>query len=97
MKLKLSREEMRDHVKVKKAAMISIAANVLEIIASVAMLILVRRMLTGGVEETVARMTTLLCVTIVGWGAIMDIGASITSLQMVKKAHELEEIGRAHV
>lgn len=90
MKLKLSREDMRDHVKVKKAAMISIAANVLEIIASVAMLILVRRMLTGGVEETVARMTTLLCVTIVGWGAIMDIGASITSLQMVKKAHELE-------
>lgn len=91
MKLKLSREDMRDHVKVKKAAVISIAANVLEIIAGLAMLVLVRRMLVGGVEETVARMTTLLCVTIVGWGAIMDIGASITSLQMVKKAQELEE------
>ena len=91
MKLNLSRENMRDHVKVKKAAMISIAANVVEIIAGLVMLVLVRRMLVGGVEETVARMTTLLCVTIVGWGAIMDIGASITSLQMVKKAQELEE------
>ena len=91
MKLKLSREDMRDHVKVKKAAVISIAANVLEIIAGLAMLILVRRMLVGGVEESIARMTTLLCVTIVGWGAIMDIGASITSLQMVKRAQELHE------
>jgi sensor histidine kinase regulating citrate/malate metabolism len=91
MKLKLSREDMRDHVKVKKAAIISIAANVVEIIAGLVMLVLVRRMLTGGGEESIARMTTLLCVTIVGWGAIMDIGASITSLQMVKKAQELEE------
>lgn len=91
MKLKLSRKDMRDHVKVRKAAFISIAANVVEIIAGLVMLVLVRRMLVGGVEETVARMTTLLCVTIVGWGAIMDIGASITSLQMVKKAQELEE------
>jgi len=91
MKLKLSREDMRDHVKVKKAAVISIAANVLEIIAGIAMLVLVRRMLVGGVEESIARMTTLLCVTIVGWGAIMDIGASITSLQMVKRAQELHE------
>ena len=91
MRLKLSREDMRDHIKVKKAATISIIANVLEIIAGVAMLVLVRRMLTGGVEESIARMTTLLCVTIVGWGAIMDIGASITSLHMVKKTQELEE------
>ena len=66
MKLKLSREDMRDHVKVRKAALISIAANVVEIIAGLVMLVLVRRMLSGGVEETVARMTTLLCVTIVG-------------------------------
>lgn len=91
MKLKLSREDMRDHVKVRKAAIISIAANVLEMVAGVAMLILVRRMLHGGVEANIACMTTLLCVTIVGWGAIMDIGASITSLQMVKKTQELEE------
>ena len=91
MKLKLSREEMRDLVKVRKAAIFSIAANVLEIIAGLAMLLLVNRMLSKGVEENVARMTTLLCMTIVGWGAITDIGASITSLQMVKKAQELEE------
>ena len=91
MKLKLSGKNMRDHVKVRKAAVLSIAANVLEIIAGLAMLILVRRMLEGGVEADIARMTTLLCVTIVGWGAITDIGASITSLQMVKKAKELEE------
>ena len=91
MKLKLSREDMRDNVKVKKAAVISIAANVLEIVAGIAMLVLVRHMLDGSVEATVARMTTLLCVTIVGWGAIMDIGASLTSLQMVKKAQELAE------
>ena len=91
MKLKLSREDMRDNVKVKKAAVISIAANVLEIVAGIAMLILVRHMLDGSVGATVARMTTLLCVTIVGWGAITDIGASLTSLQMVKKAQELAD------
>lgn len=91
MKLNLSRENMRDHVKVKKAAIISIVANVVEIIAGLVMLVLVRRMLVGGVAENIARLTTLLCVTIVGWGAIMDIGASMTSLQMLKKAQELEE------
>lgn len=82
---------MRDHVKVKKAAFISIAVNVLEIIAGLAMVVLVNRMLSTGVEENIARMTTLLCVTIVGWGAVTDIGASLTSLQMVQKTQELEE------
>ena len=91
MKLKLTRSQMRDHVKVKKAAMISIAVNVLEIVAGLAMVVLVNRMLSTGVEENLARMTTLLCVTIVGWGAVTDIGASLTSLQMVKKTQELEE------
>ena len=91
MKLRLTREQMRDHVKVKKAATISIAVNVLEIIAGLAMVVLVNRMLSSGVEESIARMTTLLCVTIVGWGAVTDIGASLTSLQMVKKTQELEE------
>jgi len=91
MKLRLSRSQMRDHVKVKKAATISIAINVLEIVAGLAMVILVNRMLSTGVEENLARMTTLLCVTIVGWGAVTDIGASITSLQMVKKTQELED------
>ena len=91
MKFKLTRSQMRDHVKVKKAAMISIAVNVLEIVAGLAMVVLVNRMLSTGVEENLARMTTLLCVTIVGWGAVTDIGASLTSLQMVKKTQELEE------
>ena len=91
MKFKLTRSQMRDHVKVKKAAMISIAVNVLEIVAGLAMVVLVNRMLSTGVEENLARMTTLLCVTIVGWGAVADIGASLTSLQMVKKTQELEE------
>ena len=91
MKFKLTRSQMRDHFKVKKAAMISIAVNVLEIVAGLAMVVLVNRMLSTGVEENLARMTTLLCVTIVGWGAVTDIGASLTSLQMVKKTQELEE------
>ena len=91
MKFKSTRSQMRDHVKVKKAAMISIAVNVLEIVAGLAMVVLVNRMLSTGVEENLARMTTLLCVTIVGWGAVTDIGASLTSLQMVKKTQELEE------
>ena len=91
MKFKLTRSQMRDHVKVKKSAMISIAVNVLEIVAGLAMVVLVNRMLSTGVEENLARMTTLLCVTIVGWGAVTDIGASLTSLQMVKKTQELEE------
>ena len=91
MKLKLSRDQMRDQVKVKKAAFISIAVNVLEIVAGLAMVVLVNRMLSSGVEASLARMTTLLCVTIVGWGAVTDIGASITSLRMVQKTQELEE------
>ena len=91
MKLKLSRDKMRDQVKVKKAAFISIAVNVLEIVAGLAMVVLVNRMLSAGVEASLARMTTLLCVTIVGWGAVTDIGASITSLRMVQKTQELEE------
>ena len=91
MKLRLSKVQMRDHVKVKKAATISIAINVLEIVAGLAMVFLVNRMLSTGVEESLARMTTLLCVTIVGWGAVTDIGAALTSLQMVKKTQELED------
>ncbi|HIU15484.1 MAG TPA: Spo0B domain-containing protein [Candidatus Ventricola intestinavium] len=91
MKLKLTKEEMRDRVKVKKAAFFSIAINVLEIVAGMAMIVLVRKMLSTGVEETIARMTSLLCFTIVGWGAVTDIGASITSLRMVQRTQELEE------
>lgn len=91
MKLKLTNEELRDHVKVKKAAFISIAINFLEIVAGVTMVLLVSQMLSKGVEETLARMTSLLCLTIVGWGAITDIGASITSLRMVKRTQELED------
>ncbi len=91
MKLKRIREDMSGRVKVKKAAFVSIAVNVLEIIAGIAMVVLVNRLLSDGVEETVARMTSLLCLTVVGWGAVTDIGASLTSLRMVKKTQELEE------
>ena len=93
MKLKLSsiKGNAPGHVKLRKAATISILFNVLEIIAGLVMIVLVNRMLEGGVEAGLARMTTLLCVTIVGWGAITDIGASLTSLQLVKKSQELEE------
>ena len=79
------------HVKVKKAAMISIAFNVLEIVAGLTMIVLVNRMLAGGVEAGLARLTTLLCVTIVGWGAVSDISAALTSLNLVQKTKELEE------
>ncbi len=91
MKIKLTGADMRNQDKVKKAAFFSIAVNVLEIIAGLVMVVLVNRMLTAGVEEAIARMTMLLCVTIVGWGAITDIGASLTSLRMVQKTQELEE------
>ena len=49
----------------KKAALLSIAINVLEIVAGIVMLTLVRRMLLGGVEESIVRMVSLLCFTIV--------------------------------
>ena len=92
MKLKISATgDMPGHVKVKKAAAISIIFNVLEIVAGLTMIVLVNRMLSVGVEAALARMTTLLCVTIVGWGALTDIGASITNLRMVQKTQELEE------
>ena len=91
MRFNLTKEEMHDHLKVKKAALISIAINVLEIVAGIVMLTLVRRMLIGGVEESIVRMVSLLCFTIVGWGALTDIGASLTSLRMVHRTQELEE------
>lgn len=91
MRFNLTKEEMHDHLKVKKAALISIAINVLEIVAGIVMLTLVRRMLLGGVEESIVRMVSLLCFTIVGWGALTDIGASLTSLRMVRRTQELEE------
>ncbi len=93
MKLKLTsiKGDMPGHLKVKKAATISIVFNMLEIVAGLVMIILVNRMLSVGVEANLARMTTLLCVTIVGWGAITDIGASLTSLRLVQKTQELEE------
>ena len=65
MRFNLTKEEMHDHLKVKKAALISIAINVLEIVAGIVMLTLVRRMLLGGVEESIVRMVSLLCFTIV--------------------------------
>ncbi len=93
MKFKLTsiKGDMPGHVKAKKAAMLSIAFNVLEIIAGLIMIVLVNGMLSGSVEANIARMTTLLCVTIVGWGAVTDIGSSLTSLHLVQKTQELEE------
>ena len=91
MKLKRIRADMRDHVKMRKAAFLSIAVNVLEIAAGIAMVVLVNQLLSTGVEETIARMTSVLCMTVVGWGAVTDIGASLTSLRMVQKTRELEE------
>lgn len=90
-KLNMIKGDMPAHVKVKKAAMISIVFNLLEIVAGAAMVLLVSRMLHEGVDAAIAQMTTLLCVTIVGWGALTDIGASLTSLRMVQKTQELEE------
>lgn len=91
MKFKPIKEDMSDRVKVKKTAMLSIAVNILEIIAGLAMVLLVNRLLSKGVEESIARMTSLLCVTIVGWGAVTDIGASLTNLRMLRKTTELVE------
>ena len=89
--LKLIASGIEGRVKVSRVAYISIIINVLEIVAGVAMVILVNRMLASGVEETLARMTSLLCLTIVGWGAVTDIGAAVSSLQLVRRARELEE------
>ena len=93
MKLKqtMIQGDVPGHIKVKKAAMISIAFNLLEIIAGLVMIVLVNRMLAGGVEAGIARLTTLLCVTIVGWGAVSDISSALTSLNLVHKTKELEE------
>jgi len=93
MKLKqtMIQGDVPGHVKVRKAAMISIAFNLLEIIAGLVMIVLVNRMLAGGVEAGLARLTTLLCVTIVGWGAVSDISSALTSLNLVHKTKELEE------
>jgi len=92
MKLKVSsvKGDLPAHIKVRKAALISIAFNVLEILAALAMVLLVSRMLHEGVDAGVARAVTLLCVTIVGWGAMTDISSALTSLRLVHKTQELE-------
>ena len=90
MKPKLMREDMRDRVKVRKAVALSIAVNVLEILAGVAMVVLVHRMLSRGVEESLARMTSFFCLTIMGWGALTDINSALTSLRVMEKTNELE-------
>lgn len=93
MKLKptMIKGDVPGHVKVRKAAMISIAFNILEIVAGLMMIVLVNRMLAGGVEAGIARLTTLVCVTIVGWGAVSDISSALTSLNLVQKTRELEQ------
>ena len=93
MKFKISsiKGDMPGYAKVKKAAVISIVFNVLEIVAGLTMIVLVNRMLSVGVEAGLARITTLLCVTIVGWGAATDIGSALTSLELVHKTREVEE------
>ena len=96
MKFNLTREEMHDHLKVKKAALLSIAINVLEIIAGVVMMLLVRKVLLGGVEESIVRMVSLMCFTIVGWGALTDIGASLTSLLEVQARPVVAEEAKAY-
>ena len=54
MRFNLTKEEMHDHLKVKKAALISIAINVLEIVAGIVMLTLVRQMLLDCNPKTFA-------------------------------------------
>ena len=92
MKLKptMIKGDVPGHVKVRKAAMISIAFNILEIVAGLMMIVLVNRMLAGGVEAGIARLTTLVCVTIVGWGAVSDISSALTSLNLVQKTRAWE-------
>ncbi len=91
MKLKLTRENIQNHVKVSKTVHFAIVVNILEIIAGIVMVILVNRLLATGVEETIARMVSLICLIVVIWGAINDIGAALASTQMVRRTNELTE------
>lgn len=90
-KLRPVAEGLRRRANVPKAAAIAIAVNALEIVAGVAMVVLVHRLLLGGVEEKIARMTSLLCLTVVAWGACTNIGAALSSLQTVRRTREIEE------
>lgn len=76
---------------VPKAAYISIAFNALVIVAGVAMVVLVHSLLLGSVGEKAAAMTSLLCLTVIVWGAVTNIGSALDSLQTVRRAKELEQ------
>lgn len=84
-------DRVRGRAQVPKTAYLSIAVNVLVVIAGVAMVVLVHRMILGGVEEKLARVASLLCLAVVAWGAYTNISAALSSLQMVRRAKELEE------
>lgn len=90
MRVQLTRETTGDRA-VREAVTLSVVANVVEIAAAVVLTFLVMALLRGGVEETIARMTAIVCMGVVTWGAVTDLGKTFETVSTIRREQALEE------
>ena len=90
MRAQLIRETAGDKT-VREAVVLSVVANTVEIAAAVVMTFLVMALLRGGVEETMARMTAIICMGVVTWGAVTDLGKTFENVATIRREQALKE------
>ena len=91
MRIELSTETGQDKRSIREAVIFSLVTNILEIVAALVMVILVMRVLGGGIEENFARMTAMICLGVVACGAFMDIGKELQNVSTLQREQALEK------
>ena len=91
MRIQLAGGELKNRKNIRDAVVISVVANVLEIVAAVVMVFLVILLINGGIEETMARFTAVICLGIVTWGAVTDLGKTFENVSVLQREQALEE------
>ena len=80
--------------RLRKSAILSIAANIFELVAGIVMVLLVFGMLGGRFERAIAKFTALMCFAVVGYGSCSDIFSALQSLSAARHEEELTEAYR---
>ena len=80
--------------RLRKSAILSIAANIFELAAGIVMVLLVFGMLGGRFERAIAKFTALMCFAVVGYGSLSDIFSALQSLSAARHEEELTEAYR---
>lgn len=91
MRIQLAKESTGNNSAVKKAVAVSVVANVFEIIAAAVMVLLVMLLINGGIEEALARVTAIVCLGVITWGAVMDLGKTFENAAVLQRERALEE------